>query len=638
MSDDPLIGKHLGPYEIISPIGQGGMATVYKATQPSMNRAVAIKILSPQMASNATFLARFKQEAQMIASLEHAHILPVYDLGEQDGLVYIAMRYMGFGSLQSRLATGSVALRDMARWLEQIASALDYAHERSVIHRDVKPSNVLIDQQGNAFLADFGIAKWMEGSIGLTGSSVIGTPQYMSPEQGQGIRLDGRSDEYSLGVMAYEMIVGRLPFEAATPLAVVLKHVTEPLIPPNAINARIPQAISDVIAKSLAKRAEDRYPTCGAFAEALSDAIRSAPMPQTEPLQSAAAPTEAVHLTKAQPRRIGLSQPVTIALILLGLIVVGVGGAIVFSSTQTPPDRPLVVPTIGSNIQILTPTPAISSITPQATTSSITNNASACRSIYSESFTAIGSLPNGEQEGAAWGLVDGQYQLLIKSANFFRSQLLGPMLKDYQVDVDAKFNAEATGTYGLVVAARGEDDYFAFAVDANQNFMITRHQLGGSTSIQDSTFAPALKPGQALNHLRVIQRGQQIAMYANDVLLKVINDDGDPQAARQIGLIAASFNRGGVDARFDNLIVCPAPDAFAAHEVSLSDSFDDNRNGWAPQQYSSNAISTIAAVTAAARSPPTRRWASSSTTSAATSRTRAPPQRRWTATTSSSRA
>ncbi len=351
MTNDPLIGKRLGAYQILEPIGQGGMATVYKAMQPAMNRTVAVKILTAQMASNATFLARFKQEAQMIASLEHPHILPVLDLGEQDGLVYIAMRYMGFGTVQSRIANGPVPLRDIARWVEQIASALDYAHQRGVVHRDVKPTNVLLDSQNNAFLADFGIAKWMEGSIQLTGSAVIGTPQYMSPEQGQGLKIDGRSDEYSLAVMAYEMITGQPPFQAETPLAIVLKHVTEPLTPPLAINPRVPPAVSDVIVKALNKSPDDRYPTTVAFAETLSKAIATSPVPGTAELPPSAVPTEQVHITKSQPSpRKPIGRPIAIGLVLLIVIALGLGGVMLVTTNQPPPDRPLAVVTLGPNI------------------------------------------------------------------------------------------------------------------------------------------------------------------------------------------------------------------------------------------------------------------------------------------------
>jgi serine/threonine protein kinase len=594
MTTDPLLGKQLGSFEILEVIGQGGMALVYKARQPAMNRSVALKVLSSPMMVNPAFLARFKQEAQMIASLEHTHILPVYDLGEQDGWVFIAMRYMSHGTLTARIAQGPIPLKDVSRWIEQIGSALDYAHQRGVIHRDVKPSNVLLDAQGNAFLADFGIAKWSEGSISLTGSGVIGTPQYMSPEQGQGLKIDGRSDEYSLAVMAYEMIIGRPPFDGETPLAIVLKHITEPLTPPISINPRVPQPVSDVISKALSKDPNDRYPTTAAFAQALSAVIAAAPIGGTLPLPSAA-PTEEVHLTTHEPAKAPRRfRPIGIIAALVVLLVMGIGGLLIISRNQPPPDRPAATIGLGANVIMQTPTPGATPTSASVITETSTVNAERCTPpLFAETFDDPGSgLPRGEQDDTRWGYSDdGAYQLFISVANRMQTRLIGTPLTDYDATVEARFASDKLGSYGLVAAARGLADYYALTIDGDQRYAVTRRTPQGARVIRDWTFSPALNQGQAINRLRAVQRGSEIAFYANDVLLTVIQDDGDPDVRRSIGLTAASFATG-TDVRFDNLRVCP-PGESALRQVTLQDGFDDNRNGWAPQQFNASGGSVI---------------------------------------------
>ncbi|MFN2284662.1 MAG: serine/threonine-protein kinase, partial [Anaerolineae bacterium] len=191
---NPYIGKTLGNYRLVDQIGQGGMATVFKAYQPSMDRYVAVKILPSHFTQDATFVARFTQEARVLARLEHPHILPVYDYGEQEGITYLVMRYIEAGTLHDLIAQrGTLSLREIVRLMGQVGHALGYAHDQGVIHRDIKPSNVLIDPQGNAFLTDFGIAKIVAGTANYTGTgAVIGTPAYMAPEQGLGKPLDAR--------------------------------------------------------------------------------------------------------------------------------------------------------------------------------------------------------------------------------------------------------------------------------------------------------------------------------------------------------------------------------------------------------------------------------------------------------------
>lgn len=274
---EDLTGKQLGAYQIVAPLGEGGMAAVYKAYQPGMDRYVALKILPRHFASDPQFVARFEQEAKVLAQLQHPHILPVFDYGQVDGYTYIVMPFLQSGDLTDLLKGQPLSLAQTGRIISQIGDALDYAHSRGLVHRDVKPSNVLLDERGNCLLTDFGIAKIVEGSSKLTATGgIIGTPAYMSPEQGLAQKLDGRSDIYSLGIVLYELATGRVPYQAETPMAVVIKHMNDPLPPPRQVNPTLPETIERIIFKALAKQPENRYATAGEMVRALQAAIGEA--------------------------------------------------------------------------------------------------------------------------------------------------------------------------------------------------------------------------------------------------------------------------------------------------------------------------------------------------------------------------
>lgn len=269
-----LTGKQFGQYQILAPLGQGGMAAVYKAYQPSMDRFVAIKVLPRQYAEDVKFISRFNQEARTLAKLQHPHILPVFDFGESEGFTYLVTPLLQGGTLKDILTGKPLPLELANKVISQVGEALDYAHSRHIIHRDVKPSNVLMDESGNCILADFGIAKLLEGSIRLTQSGeAIGTPAYMAPEQGQGKPVDARTDIYALGIMLYQMLTGKPPFDAETPAAVIIKHIIDPLVPPSELNPAISEQVEAVILKALAKNPDDRFATAGQMVKKLQDVV-----------------------------------------------------------------------------------------------------------------------------------------------------------------------------------------------------------------------------------------------------------------------------------------------------------------------------------------------------------------------------
>ncbi|HEY61128.1 MAG TPA: serine/threonine-protein kinase [Anaerolineae bacterium] len=267
--------KNIGRYEIISEIGRGGMATVYLAKDPNFEREVAIKILPRAFLHDPQFRARFKREAKTIAALEHQSIVPVYDFGEEDEQPYIVMRLMTGGSLADKLRIGKLSIDEATKIVIRIAQALDAAHAKGVIHRDIKPGNILFDQYDNAFLTDFGIARLAEGGATLTGGTILGTPAYMSPEQVQGDKeIDGRSDIYSLGIIFYHMLTGNPPYQATTPAKIMMMHVLEPVPEIRKTLPDLPIAYEKVLLNVLAKNPDDRYSTAGDFASALLSASR----------------------------------------------------------------------------------------------------------------------------------------------------------------------------------------------------------------------------------------------------------------------------------------------------------------------------------------------------------------------------
>ncbi len=271
---EDLTGKQFGHYQIVAPLGEGGMAAVYKAYQPNMERYVAIKVLPRHMSSSDEFVERFRREARMLAKLQHPNILSVFDYGEQDGYPYIVMPFVQSGTLSEALRDHPLTFAEINAIISQIGGALAYAHAHGMIHRDVKPSNVLIDETGNCLLTDFGLARMTEASIKITSSgAVMGTPAYMAPEQGTGAKIDQRSDIYSLGIILYEMLTGRVPYTAETPIAVVVKHIQDPLPSARKINPKLPESIELILMKALAKNPDDRYQNAEDLVHALQAAI-----------------------------------------------------------------------------------------------------------------------------------------------------------------------------------------------------------------------------------------------------------------------------------------------------------------------------------------------------------------------------
>lgn len=523
--DDLQPGQQIGPYRLIGQIGQGGMATVFKAYQSSMDRYVALKVLPREFAHSAEFRARFAQEARVIANLEHAHILPVYDFGESEGVHYFVMRLLEAGTLKDRIKSGQLALNEIDELFTQLADALGYAHQRGIIHRDIKPSNVLVDQHDDAFLTDFGIAKIVEGSSQFTGTgTVTGTPDYMSPEQGRGEKLDQRSDIYSLGVVLYEMVTGRTPFEAETPLAVILKHMSAPLPLPSQVKPDVSPAVERVILKALSKERQDRYGTCAEFISGWKAAVaetrqraQTAPMPSpvSAPTNTFAPPPPASNTftNSARPNSTYPMTPVApssasnnwmpflvlglIGLCLCGLLVAGASSVPFIAAALQPNTVPtqfvatplVTIPTV--DIPTIPPVGTLEIPTAQAIPTNPPFDTPAPENEIASLVWSVGSegTEPGQFDDARYLAVDGDGNIYVgEHKQGSRIQVFdsdGDFVTEWQIDSDAYLTGLAADADGKLYAVLTGDIYVYDGTTGDEE-----DQFSANESVAALTFSP----------------------------------------------------------------------------------------------------------------------------------------------------
>src|SRR5258706_4643048 len=357
-----LTGTTLGKYQIMERLGRGGMADVYRAYQPGMDRIVAIKIMHGHLATDESFITRFKREAHTVGNLRHPNIVQVIDFDIQDDEYYMVMEFIQGDTLKTLLQSrGALPVTEALDITIKLADALAYAHAEGMIHRDIKPANILFSKNNTPILTDFGIARIMDAS-GLTMSGAfVGTPSYVSPEAGRGEPVDERADIYSLGIVLYEMLTGTVPYDADTPYALIMKHINDPLPMPRQFNAALPEAVERVVLKALAKNKEDRFQTATEFKTALENAKQAALSQMQTHTGKATAPAPANPVDKtvagsARPNRrsrMPLAIGAVAVVVVAGIVVLVLSGRGNAGSTPIPlapafPSTPPTIQTAGS--------------------------------------------------------------------------------------------------------------------------------------------------------------------------------------------------------------------------------------------------------------------------------------------------
>ena len=558
MSEPLSAEPNIPGFTILGPAGRGGMGTVFVAEQHVPRRTVALKVLT--RAADPDTLAQFRREAAVIAELEHPRIVPLYSYGEHAGQPYLVMRYLRGGNLAARLRDGPAELTQGARWVDSIAEALDFAHQRGLVHRDVKPSNILLDELDNAYLSDFGIAGALaDARTGLP----TGSAAYMSPEQGRGERVDPRADIYALAVSLFELLTGQKPYSAETALGVVVRHIHDPIPSARSLNGSVPKYVDEAIQWAMAKDPGERPRTAGEFAGLLRQALQHPeaslglalkalePSPRSAGQQDAAtaiAPPEFAPLLTGQPapgvvvrptrpRRRWIWGLAAIVLVVLALVGgFGLAAALLPSAARSRPTATL--PAAQASEPTSPSTPAL---------------------LFADDFSDPASgFPVASDEDGGVEYADGslRFTVLAAGARWYSNS---SRLEQEDVDIEATaqlLSGPPLSEIAILCRWRGLEDFTALAIRSDGALGVWQKREGVTTWLLDWTEAQGLevRPGQPF-HMRATCRDADLALAVNGTPLAQVTD---PQpSSGDVALMAGLGERGELVVLFDDLEVGP---------------------------------------------------------------------------------
>lgn len=511
-------------YVIQEIAGQGGMGVVYRAEQVSPRRPVAVKLISRP---DAARLAAFRREAELIAGLEHPHILPVYTFGEVEGQPYLVMRYVAGGSLAERIKEGGVPLQTAVRWLTRIAHALDFAHQQGIVHQDVKPSNVLLDQSGQLYLTDFGIA----GALQTAQETPAGSAAYMAPEQARGEAVDARSDVYALAVMAYELLTGQRPYTAESAMGLMVRHMNDPIPSARAENPALPAAVDELLQQGMAKRPADRPPSAAEFARRLQQAAGQAESPAGQPTSEAA--------DAAGGRGwLWLVIPAFLVVALVCLLVVAsaAGGAFFLRATPTAATERL--PTLTPS-----PPPAVTPTPPGL--------------LLADDFSRPGSgfaIAQDSDGGVVYE--NGGLNFTVLTAGVDWISPSGRLAeRDVVIEAGGYFvEGPEEGYVALICRWQDAANYTAFALNRANQAAVWQQQDGERVMLQEWRALPAAAVNEEGRfQLRAVCRDSLLRFSSNNILIAEHEDDRP--LSGDIALMAGLAQAGRLEIRFNEVAV-----------------------------------------------------------------------------------